>query len=207
MAVIDPPSGAATPGPEDADHPIDPVESTDATNETAGLDLTPRVVAARRRGRGWVAKIAVVAVLVAAGFVVSKALTSASLFFYNADEAVAKEPSLGTTTFRIQGTVENDVKRTADGADFTITYQGVEVPVDHTGDPPQLFKPGEPVVLQGHFQGGAQRLFLSNQMLVKHDATYTAKNGKRLKQAVQGGKVEPKTTTTTPAGSGASTQP
>jgi cytochrome c-type biogenesis protein CcmE len=207
MAVIDPPSGASTPGPDDADHSVDPVESSDALTGSADLDLSPRALPARKRGRGWAAKIALVAILVAAGFVVSKALTSASLFFYNADEAVAKESTLGTSTFRIQGTVENDVKRTPDGADFTITYQGVEVPVDHTGDPPQLFKPGEPVVLQGHFAHTGQHLFLSDQMLVKHDATYTAKNGARLTQAEKGGKVAPKTTTTTPARSAASTQP
>ena len=199
MAVIDPPTGSAgTPDPGDA--PGDP--------DAAGLDLSPRAVPARKRKRGWAAKVAVVAVLVAAGFVVSKALTSASLFFYNADEAVAKQATLGTSTFRIQGTVEDDVRHTSDGADFTITYDGVEVPVDHVGDPPQLFKPGEPVVLQGHWDPNGQRLFLSNLMLVKHDATYTAKNSARLKQAVDGGKVPPKSTTTTVApGSGASVKP
>jgi cytochrome c-type biogenesis protein CcmE len=143
-------------------------------------------------------------ILVGAGFVVSKALTSASLFFYNADEAVAKESSLGTSTFRIQGTVEDDVRRTAGGADFTITYNGVQVPVDHTGDPPQLFKAGEPVVLQGHWDTDRQRLFLSDQMLVKHDANYVAQNSARLKEAQKGGKVPPKdasTSTTTGGGS------
>ncbi len=205
MAVIDPPGGR--PGPGGPDQAGDPAESSDATTGAADLDLRPRAVPTRRRHRGWLAKGACVVVLVAAGFVVSKALTSASLFFYNADEAVAKQASLGTSTFRIQGTVENDVKRTADGADFTITYNGVEVPVDHTGDPPQLFKPGEPVVLQGHWDADGQRLFLSDQMLVKHDATYTAKNSARLKQAEQGGKVPPKTTSTTTSSSGASTQP
>jgi len=190
MAVIDPPSGSS-------DGEVDT-----AAPDAAGLDLSPRPVPARKRRRGWPAKLAVVAVLVAAGFVVSKALTSATLFFYNANEAVAKRSELGTSTFRIQGTVENDVRHTSDGADFTITYDGVEVPVNHVGDPPQLFKPGEPVVLQGHWDPNGQRLFLSNLMLVKHDATYTAKNGARLKQAVEGGKVPPSTSTTTkPKGS------
>ncbi len=206
MAVIDPPSGSpgAEPGPGDGH---DPVESSDATTGVATLDLSPRVRPARHRGRGWAAKVALVAVLVGAGFVVSKALTSASLFFYNADEAVAKEHTLGTSTFRIQGTVEDDVKRTATGADFTITYDGVEVPVDHTGDPPQLFKPGEPVVLQGHWDANGQKLFLSDQMLVKHDATYTAQHGDRLKQADTGGKVAPKSTTTAPASPSTSIKP
>ncbi len=209
MAVIDPPSGASTPGPDDADGSIDPIESSDATSGTAGLDLSPRVLPSRRRGRGWAAKIALVAILVAAGFVVSKALTSASLFFYNADEAVAKEPTLGTSTFRIQGTVENDVKRTSDGADFTITYNGRRgagrphrrpapaVQARRARGAPGPLRPRRPAPVP-----------VSDHMLVKHDATYTAKNGARLKQAEKGGKVAPKTTTTTtPARSGASTQP
>ena len=138
---------------------------------------------------------------------VSKALTSATLFFYNANEAVAKRPELGTSTFRIQGTVENNVRRTSGGADFTITYGGVEVPVDHVGDPPQLFKAGEPVVLQGHWDPNGQPLFLSSLMLVKHDATYTAKNAGRLKQAVEGGKVPPSTSTPGASGSSSSAKP
>jgi cytochrome c-type biogenesis protein CcmE len=197
VAVIDPPAGGTGPTPGE------PAPGSDA----ADLDLSPRPVPARKRRKGWAAKIAVVAVLVAAGFIVSKALTSATLFFYNANEAVAKQKELGTSTFRIQGTVENDVRRTSDGADFTITYEGVEVPVDHVGDPPQLFQPGEPVVLQGHWDPDGQRLFLSNTILVKHSATYTAQNGARLKQAVEGGKVPPKTSTTVSSGPGSSVQP
>ena len=55
------------------------------------------------------------------------------------------------------------------------------------GDPPQLFKPGEPVVLAGPL-GPVEPalLFDSDLMLVKHDATYTAKNSARLKQADRG---------------------
>ncbi len=34
---------------------------------------------------------------------------------------------------------------------FTIAFNGVEVPVVHDGDPPELFEPGIPVVLEGHW--------------------------------------------------------
>jgi cytochrome c-type biogenesis protein CcmE len=192
MDVIDPP---ADPGPDEP-----------GGDGAVELDLRPRQVPPTRKRRGWMPTVVIVLVLVAAGFVVSKALTSATLFFYNADEAVAKQQSLGTSRFRIQGTVENDVKRTGDGADFTITFNGVQVPVDHQGDPPALFKPGEPVVLEGHFDATHKLLFDSDLMLVKHSGTYVAKNSARIKQAVEGGKVPPKssTTSTTVPGGGSS---
>jgi cytochrome c-type biogenesis protein CcmE len=184
----------------------------DVIDPPGGLDLTPAPAPAPRRkgGRRWLPTVVIVLVLVGAGYVVSKALTSAALFFYTADEAVAKKPELGTHAFRIEGTVENDIRKTSDGADFTITYNGVEVPVDHVGDPPQLFKAGEPVVLSGHWDPSNQRLFDSSLMLVKHDATYTAQNKDRLKQAVDAGNVAPKsstTSTTSGSGSGSSGTP
>ncbi len=187
MDVIDPPAPS---GPPD---PSDPSGASGVT----GLDLSPRPAPTRSKRRAWVPAAVIVLVLVGAGFVVSKALTSATLFFYNADEAVAKQPQLGVSRFRIQGTVENDVKRTADGADFNITYKGVVVPVDHVGDPPALFKPGEPVVLEGHFASPTSHVFESDLMLVKHDANYVAQNSGRLKQAQEGGQVPPKDSTST----------
>ena len=173
---------------------IDP-ESSDATPPpgagAGGLDLRPREVAPRppRRRRGWLPIAVLVLVLVAAGYVVSKALTSASLFFYTADQAVAKRPELGTKQFRIEGTVLDDVHRTSDGADFHIVFNCVEVAVDHVGDPPALFKPGQPVVLEGHWDPSTQPLFDSDLMLVKHSGTYVAQNSSRLQKAQQGGQV------------------
>jgi cytochrome c-type biogenesis protein CcmE len=164
-----------------------------------GLDLSPRETPPPRRSRGrrgWLPVAVIVLVLVAAGFVVSKALTSASLFFYNANEAVAKRPALGTSRFRIQGTVEDDVRRTATGADFSITFDGAVVAVHHVGDAPELFKPGEPVVLEGHWAKGSP-VFDSDNMLVKHDANYVAKHPGRIDTAVEGGKVPPKVASTT----------
>ena len=166
---------------------------------THGLDLTPASAPSPRRkasrGRRWGPIVVIVLVLVGAGYVVSKALTSAALFFYTADEAVQKRPELGQKVFRIEGTVVDDVCRTSTGANFDITYNGVTVPVDHVGDPPQLFKAGQPVVLEGHWDPSRQALFDSDLILVKHDATYTAKNNARIKQATAAGKVAPKGTT------------
>ena len=116
------------------------------------------------------------------------------------EEAASSAPRRSASRARSRTTC----KRTGDGADFTITYNGVEVPVDHVGDPPELFKPGEPVVLEGHWDADDQRLFDSDLMLVKHDAHLRGQEQHRLKQAVDGGKVPPKsstTSTTTASGS------
>jgi len=190
--VIEPGTGSAP-----------PAGAGESGNPTHGLDLTPASAPASKRkasrGRRWGPIVVIVLVLVGAGYVVSKALTSAALFFYTADEAVQKRPELGTKVFRIEGTVVDDVCRTSSGADFDITYNGVIVPVDHVGDPPQLFKAGQPVVLEGHWDPSRQELFDSDLILVKHDATYTARNSSRLAQATAAGKVSSQESPTTKA--------
>ncbi len=163
-----------------------------------GLDLSPRTsapVATARRSRRWGPIVVLVLVLGGVGFVAAQALTTATTFFYNADEAVAKQQELGTSRFRLQGTVEpGTIQTTEAGVDFVVTFNGAEVPVSHVGDPPELFKDAEPVVLEGHWDSSDDR-FQSDRMLIKHDANYDAKNSDRLKEADEGGTV----TTTTPS--------
>ena len=136
-----------------------------------------------------------VAVLGGVGYVAAQALTTATTFFYNADEAVANKAQLGTSRFRLQGTVEpGTIQRERHPVAFKVTFNGTEVAVQHQGDPPELFKESMPVVLEGHWDASQQR-FDSDRMLVKHDATYVAKNSDRLKEADQGGTVPVSTTT------------
>lgn len=52
---------------------------------------------------------------------------------------------------------------------FVLTDQVVEVPVEHRGTPPALFKEGQGVVVEGRFDG---QLFRSHTLLVKHSETY-----------------------------------
>lgn len=150
------------------------------------LDLRPRHVPsprARRRG----AVVVIVLVLGALAFVATKALSDASLFFYNADEAVAKRDELGDRRFRLQGTVQDGtIATTGDGVDFSVAFNGVVVPVTHRGDPPELFDEGEPVVLEGRWDPSTDT-FSSDRMLVKHDEEYDEANQDRIDQAEQGG--------------------
>lgn len=155
------------------------------------MELTPRTapdpaVAPIRRPSPW-AYGALLAVLVGLGVIVYQGLTSASLYFYNADEAVAQQDHLGDRRFRLQGTVLGDsIHPTDQGVDFTVTYNGVEVDVRHDGDPPELFQPGIPVVLEGRWDPIGD-VFVSDTILVKHSEQYQADNGDRLKAADRGG--------------------
>lgn len=159
-------------------------------NPTPPLDLSPRAPDPERRPRrGRRLPLVAVAVLLVAGggFLVSRALTDATLFFLNADEAVAQRDSLGSDRFRLQGSVvPGSAEATSDGVSFVVTYNGVEVDVRHQGDPPELFSDGIPVVLEGHWEGVT---FSSDRMLVKHDETYVEESGERLDEAEHGGQV------------------
>jgi cytochrome c-type biogenesis protein CcmE len=119
-------------------------------------------------------------VVIAIAVVAMQFLGSAALYYRNADEAVRDKASLGTKRFRIQGVVENGVEKQANEVDFMIDFNGTRVAVRHVGDPPELFKPGVPVVLEGRWQGD---YFASDRILIKHSAEYREQNPDRLSNA------------------------
>jgi cytochrome c-type biogenesis protein CcmE len=53
--------------------------------------------------------------------------------------------------------------------------------VRHDGDPPELFKPDIPVVLEGRWAGP---VFASDRIIVKHTADYRAKHPDRVTTTV-----------------------
>lgn len=144
----------------------------------------------RRKGRSRVPAIAIlVVVLLGLGFVLVQALGGATTFYRNVDEAVAQRDTLGDKRFRLQGTVvDGTIDRTGDGVEFMVAYNGVEIPVRHVGDPPEMFKANEAVLLEGRFADGTDT-FDSDLMIVKHSEVYEAENDDRIKQAEEGGQV------------------
>ena len=85
--------------------------------------------------------------------------------------------------------VDDPVKTATAGGEqltFTLASNGSSAQCHYTGgEPSALFKKGEPVVLEGHWNGD---VFTSSLIMVKHDATYDAKHPDRVT-----------TTTTAPA--------
>lgn len=146
------------------------------------MELTPRTpleVRAPRRPRRALPKVVAGLVVVALGVVAWQGLTNATVYFYNADEAIVDRETLGDRRFRLQGTVvDGSVERTATGAGFRVAYNGVEVPVRHSGATPELFQVGIPVVLEGHWVDPAVGdHFASDRILVRHTEYYEADYG------------------------------
>ena len=142
----------------------------------------PRVRPAAPTATKWrVAAVAVV-ILGAIGFLVFKGLGDATVYFKTADEAVAQRSSLGDHRFRVEGAVVTDsVRQAGDEVRFEIISAGVVVPVVHHGDPPELFKAGIPVVLEGRWEGDVYR---SDRIMVKHTSEYREQNPDRVDEYV-----------------------
>ncbi len=144
----------------------------------------------------------ILAVLAGSGYLLFRTLDDASLFFLSVDRAVAQRDDLGSRRFQLHGT---PVPATIDQANsqgqtvvrFALAGEGEENAawILHTGDPPDLFQPCVPVVLQGNWEDvqsqtinqirpedrGLLRTttfadgyyFASDRILVKHDNDYT----------------------------------
>ena len=162
------------------------LDDDDVTTEEG--DAVLRAPRPRRRRRRWLPLAVLGVVVLGLGALVYKGLSDASLYFRNADEAVAQRAELGDKRFRLQGTVVGEPDVDGDAVAFAVAYNGVEVDVAHTGTPPDMFQPGIPVVVEGHWQDGDD-VFVSDRMLIKHDESYEAKDDydERLDDAEQGG--------------------
>lgn len=177
--------------------------------EPGRLDLTPRQVAAGQRRRRRLLPLLVLG-LVAVGlvFVLLRTLGDAALFFYNADEAIARRGELVDQRFRVQGTpfgtpfsteIERDGRQET-AVVFPIAFDGRIIDVVHIGSPAELFQPGVPVVLEGAWAQGMPDgvgpvpdgandgwYFASTDMVVKHDNEYRNDESERLDDAERGG--------------------
>jgi cytochrome c-type biogenesis protein CcmE len=95
-------------------------------------------------------------------------LSSALVYFNTPSELVAREGS--DARLRLGGRVVPGSVVEGDGTvSFEVEDCDVSVAVVHTGAPPQLFREGIGVVVEGEWSGVA---FASDTMLVKHDEQY-----------------------------------
>ncbi len=154
---------------------------------TAAPAVADRILArsapGRRPPRHRLRLVLVFAVLGAAvAFLLVEGLGSSLDYFDTVHQALTHKTSLGTTTFRLEGTVvPGSIHDTARGTDFSISGGNDRVTVVSVGSPPQLFQATIPVVVVGHFASTGSDTFLSNQIMVKHSATYIAEHPARVR--------------------------
>jgi len=168
---------------------IDPHAPFEDTDDVDDLDLTPRDVLPSRVRRGdrrtRVAILGVLGVLaVALVFMAYQGLNNATVFFRNVDEAVAERDQLGDRRFRLQGrVVDGSMESDGTTVSFVVEHGGVRADVRHVGDPPELFQPDIPVVLEGRWSQEGD-WFDSDRILVKHEEEYEAENPERTDEYV-----------------------
>ncbi len=150
---------------------------------TSEVHRGPAVPPPRRRRRASWRVLAVFAVLaVALVFLLVEGLGSSLDYFDTVSQAMAHRQTLGTQTFRLEGTVvPNTIHATDAGSDFSICQGADVVHVANTGSPPSLFNARVPVVVVGHFTSERSDDFVSNSILIKHSSTYSAAYPGRLK--------------------------
>ena len=130
----------------------------------------PASATQRRRKRAWIA-VGLCGVAVIAIVVLAVVLSENVVYFRTVSEAVAQRQSQGDDRFRLAGeVVPGSINETNDGVRFRVTDGKSTATIVHVGDPPELFKPGAPVVCEGHW--GRGRAFDSDRIMIRHGNDY-----------------------------------
>ena len=95
-------------------------------------------------------------------------------YMMTVSEAVSHRPDKGTETFRVGGVVKRGSidARSRDGAVFVLTDGPAAMKINLQATPPDLFKDCAPIIVQGHWKDA---VFVGDQVLVQHGATYDNK--------------------------------
>jgi len=125
----------------------------------------------KRRNRVILIVIMLAGVSTAVGFAL-KAFNENLMFFYKPSEVIAGEAPAGRL-IRVGGLVtKGSLKRQPDGltVQFDLTDNTKTMTVQYTGILPDLFREGQGVIARGRL--GADRLFIAEEVLAKHDEKY-----------------------------------
>jgi cytochrome c-type biogenesis protein CcmE len=147
-------------------------------------DDQPSVGSAHRRSSHKLPLRLVVVGLVligALGFLLFKGLTGSLNYYQTVDQALSHRAVLKGENFRLEGVVmPGTIHRIPGGVSFVAGGAHDRIAVTNTGNPPQLFQPGIPVIVSGHFSGSR---FVSNQIIVDHTSNYVEETTKSAKAA------------------------
>jgi cytochrome c-type biogenesis protein CcmE len=147
------------------------------------LDVTPvapPATASRSRRRSLLVVVVLVGAVLA---LLAQGLLHNLDYFETVQQAMSHRATLRTTDFRLEGLVaKGSVQRTGTGADFYLDGTRTdEIFVREVGAPPELFRAGIPVVVDGHFLSDTSTTFVAHQIIVKHTASYIAQHPGRVR--------------------------
>ena len=148
------------------------------------MDLTPRTssdnapLAPRKRNARWGYVALLIVIVLAGGTIVTKFLTSAIDYYCNVDEVGVRSGCEGERRMRVQGVVEqNSVKQADGGTTFILDFNKKTLKVAYSGDPGGVFQECIPIIAHGRIING---VFESDRIEVKHSNQYVEKNAKRI---------------------------
>ncbi|HST63859.1 MAG TPA: cytochrome c maturation protein CcmE [Mycobacteriales bacterium] len=131
-------------------------------------DLAP---IARWRGARLRLLVCLAIVVGAITWVTVRGLTGNFVYYLTPTDLVSQHKAQVGERVRLGGYVVPDsVGHTASTLTFTVSDGTASVPVDDVGSVPELFKPGQGVVLEGAL--GTDGRFHSDTLLVKHSGDY-----------------------------------
>ena len=142
-------------------------------------------MSARNAGarRAWIV-VGVALVLGAFGYLLYGGLDQNIVYFLTPQELLAKGTKGQDVPVRLGGqVVPGSVAWNADALDlrFRVTDGAKEVPVHSKGAPPQMFRDGMGVVVEGRYRRDG--VFESTNLMVKHSNEYRAPDGHQAKPA------------------------
>ena len=128
--------------------------------------------------------LALLAVVI--GYLVWGNLADNLVYYLTPSEAVEQRADYPPgERFRLGGLVEADgLEETEDGVRFVVADGATSVTVMHMGTPPQLFREGIGVVVEGTWEGG---WFRSDELIINHDEQYRSTEGEGAYEVPTGG--------------------
>lgn len=128
--------------------------------------------------------LAILAIVI--GYFVWSNLADNLVYYLTPSEAVEQRAEYESgERFRLGGLVEEGgIEETADGVRFLLGDGATAIDVDHAGTPPQLFRAGVGVVVEGAWEG---ERFRSDVLIVNHDEQYRSPDGEGAYEVPESG--------------------
>ena len=130
-------------------------------------------MARKSKSAKWMIGIGIIAIAVIA--VATTQLSSNIVYFFTPEEAQAKASEITGQNIKVGGmVVPGSVAWKAEALDLAFTIsdlKGHEIHIQHKGTPPDMFKEGQGVVVEGSIANDGKSM-TSRKLMVKHSEEY-----------------------------------